>query len=130
MKTQCKWSDFNYISPEPLSHECSENLLEIQETKKDRNDLYKDWNYKYFKETTKFRDTVLMNCSNFAYVCGFLGGKYDADARVVLETFTGNPGFFHTDGKFSCNYKKALAFFETKTFEDAEQKPVYGGVYE
>lgn len=130
MKTQCKWEDFYYKHPEPLSQECMEMLMEIQADKKDRLSLYKDWNQKYWKEIAVFRDTALSNCSNFGFLLKFLGGVHSENAKKVLDSFVGNPGFLFFDGKYICNYKKALAMFETKTFQEVEAKPVYGGAYE
>ena len=130
MKIENKWSDFSYCEPPVISQECMDDLMAIQNTKKDAIDLYKAWNWKYHKEVTEHRETVLGNVSNFFFMLSFIGTEKWPAAKRIAEGFIGKNGFFHLDGKWICNQVKALAMVETKTMQEAEPKPVYGGVYE
>jgi len=129
VKTENKWSDFNYRTPEPLSKDCIDTLLAIQ-GEKDSVNLYKDWNFKFKKEIEPYRETTLGNVSNFAFMTTYMGSEKWPAARKVLESYLGMPGFFHLEGKWICNHRKALAFIESKSFLEVEAQPVYGGAYE
>ena len=115
LKTHCNWSDFNYKEPPILSKECIDSLIAIQSEKKNAVELYKALYGKFYKELNLYRETVLANCSNFAFMLNFLNGKYNDKAVEVLNTYTNKTGFFHTDGKFICYYEKSLAIIPKAT---------------
>lgn len=133
MKVEVKWSDYRYKEPTPLSAMCMSDLILIQEAKKDSNELYKNWSEKFENEVVPYRDTVLHNVSNFIFMTTLLEGKNRDGALKVLNTYVGQYGFFHLEGKWICNHRKALAFYETKRMAEVSERPlqpVYGGSYE
>lgn len=120
MNTKFDWKDFNYKVPPPLSEQCFDDLLAIGEEKHDTQELYREWESKFFTEVSAYRRAVLENCSNFGFLLKFLRGKHRLEAKQGLETFIGRNGFFYTDGKYVCNYRKALSFIEKIPVESYE----------
>lgn len=121
MNHKCDWKDFYYKAPPPLSEQCIEDLLAIGEEKHDLQELFREWESKFFAEVSAFRRAVLDNCSNFAFLLKFLGGKHRAEAKQGLDTFLGKGGFFFADGKYVCNYKKSLSFIEKIKVSEYEE---------
>jgi hypothetical protein len=133
MKVELKLSDFYYKEPNTLSERCTEELLMVSEAKKDRAELFTAWNEKFKSEVAQRRDAQLMNVSNFAFLLSLLGGAKDDKARIALDTYRMKRGFIHADGKWICNYVKALELIEkteAPAFRHEHAEPVYGGAYD
>lgn len=134
MRPEVKLSDFFYKDPPQLSDKCLEEMA-MAENAKDRLGAMKLWNEKFAKEIYANRQTSIMNVSNYAFMISLLGGPKDEMAKKALETYYMKPGFIRRgevrgiERDFICNYDKALAVVEKKSFK-AEHTEVYGGVYE
>jgi hypothetical protein len=107
-----KLSDFFYKEPPTLSSECIEEFILATSAKKDRVDVFHDWEKKYLNELSKRREVQLENCSNFSFMLSQIGTSKEQNARTVLETYEEKSGFIFSKEKTLLDYSKAISFFE------------------
>jgi hypothetical protein len=116
-----KLSDYFYKEPPSLSEDCIRELRVATSAKKDKSDVFVCWEKKFWNEISKREEVQLENCSNFSFMLSHLGTSKEPNARIVLETFRGKPGFIFTKEKLILNYSKAISFFDKK---EPYEKPI------